>query len=153
MSKKNKIKIFIAILSMITFIILLVLFCLDIKDYIEYKNNLDSIINVDSNILNPMKRELAASFFTLIIPLFICCLSVFSIDQIYDTKKTPKSQKKYIIQRSSSNYNLAEENISFYESYIKQIQEQRNDENSIDIDKQLTFLYGQLEFWKSNKND
>lgn len=150
MSKKNIFKIILAVLSAIIFILLLVLFCLDMKEYIEYKEGLESLINIDPTLLNPMKRELAASFSILILPLITFFLSIFSISSSNIRDQT--HQKMILKQKNNADYNLIEENIAFYENHIKQTEKQRNEENCVDLDKQLVFLKDQLEYWKSKKN-
>ena len=150
MSKKNIFKIILAVLSSIIFILLLVLFCLDMKEYIEYKEGLESLINIDPTLLNPMKRELAASFSILILPLITFFLSIFSISSSNIRDQT--HQKMILKQKNNADYNLIEENIAFYENHIKQTEKQRNEENCVDLDKQLVFLKDQLEYWKSKKN-
>ncbi len=160
MKTKDKIKVCIAIFSAITFIALLILFCMDVHHYIEYKKSIDTFINTKQDLLSPMKRELATSFFIMIIPLM---LSLFSIVSIHTTTTNIIANKDYRQNHGkdphpSTNYNLAEENITFYEKQIQQIQEKRNNENAKFIEHQLAFLNKQLNHWKSiyqnsNKNN
>lgn len=78
----HRLKIIVLAASLLTFIALLVLFCLNLNDYLDFKQTLDTITNeneTQKELLKSAKRELASSFFCMIVPLLVSGLAFTSL--------------------------------------------------------------------------
>lgn len=101
----HKLKITVLVASLLTFIALLVLFCLNLNDFIDYKQTLDAITNdneTQSELLKSAKRELANSFFCMIVPLLVSGLTFTSLYKTNTGENT--STKSAEVNRKGTNF-------------------------------------------------